>query len=141
MVPLIKCLAYIAKIFSYSWYMNLIERALKLLGVKFLGKPDYIDLNVIVDASGGLTLGDNIVISTNVVILSYDKLFDQRMPVYIGDDTFVGAKVSILPGTTIGKCCIIGAGAVVSGVVEDYSIMAGNPAKKIGDTRHGSCPE
>jgi acetyltransferase-like isoleucine patch superfamily enzyme len=135
MVTIIKCIAYIAKIFSYSWYMNLIERALRHSGVTFLGKPDYIDLNVTLDTSGGLTLGNNIVISTDVVILSYDKLFDKRLPVFIGDDTFVGAKVSILPGTTIGKCCIIGAGAVVSGIVEDYSIMAGNPAKRIGDTR------
>lgn len=138
MVAILKKIAYIVKIFSYPLYMKIIERVYRLSGVELLGKPDYIDLDVTFDASGGLTLGDNIVISTDVVILSYDKLFDKRMPVYIGDDTFVGAKVSILPGTTIGKCCIIGAGAVVSGVVEDYSIIAGNPAKRIGDTREGT---
>ena len=141
MAAIFRFLAYIAKIFSYSWYMNLIERALRHSGVTFLGKPDYIDLDEDFDASGGLTLGNNIVISTDVIILTYDNLFEKPLPVYIGDDTFVGAKVCILPGTTIGKCCIIGAGAVVSGVVEDYSIMAGNPAKRIGDTRDGSCLE
>lgn len=135
MVAILKKIAYIVKIFSYPLYMKIIERVYRRSGVEFTGTPEYIDLDVTFDASGGLTLGDNIVISTDVVILSYDKLFDKRMPVYIGDDTFVGAKVSILPGTTIGRCCIIGAGAVVSGVVEDYSIMAGNPARKIGDTR------
>jgi len=118
--------------------MKIIERVYRRSDVEFTGAPEYIDLEVTIDASGGLTLGDNIVISTDVVILSYDKLIDKRMPVYIGDDTFVGAKVSILPGTTIGKCCIIGAGAVVSGIVEDYSIIAGNPAKRIGDTREGT---
>lgn len=136
MVTILKKIAYIVKIFSYPLYMRLIEKVYRKSGVEFLGKPDYIDLDVTIDATGGLTFGDNIVISTDVVILSYDRLFDKREPVYIGDDTFVGAKVTILPGTTIGKCCIIGAGAVVSGVVEDYSIMVGNPAKKVGDTRN-----
>lgn len=56
-------------------------------------------------------------------------------PVYIGEDAFIGASVVVLPGTRIGKSVIIGAGAVVKGVVEDYSIMVGNPARKIGDTR------
>lgn len=49
--------------------------------------------------------------------------------------SLVGAGAIVLPGSKIGKYCIIGAGAVVKGVIEDYSIMVGNPAKKIGDTR------
>lgn len=47
----------------------------------------------------------------------------------------MGAGAIILPGTIIGKFCIIGAGAVVKGKIDDYSIMVGNPAKRIGDTR------
>lgn len=53
----------------------------------------------------------------------------------VGENSFIGAGAIVLPGTTIGKNCIIGAGAVIKGTVEDYSIMAGNPAKRIGDTR------
>lgn len=52
----------------------------------------------------------------------------------IGEDSFIGAGAIILPGTTIGKSCIVGAGAVVKGIVQDHSIMAGNPAKIIGST-------
>lgn len=53
----------------------------------------------------------------------------------IGENSFIGAGAIVLPGTTIGKNCIIGAGSVVKGIVEDYSIVAGNPCRVIGDTR------
>lgn len=55
--------------------------------------------------------------------------------VSIDDYSFIGAGAIILPGSNIGKYCIVGAGAVVKGEIEDYSIVIGNPAKKIGDTR------
>ena len=52
----------------------------------------------------------------------------------LGKDSFIGAGAILLPGTTIGCNCIIGAGAVVKGLVPDYSIVAGNPAKVIVKT-------
>ena len=56
-------------------------------------------------------------------------------PVWIGDYSLIGAGAIVLPGSIIGKYCLIGAGAVVKGHIEDYSIVIGNPARKIGDTR------
>ena len=55
--------------------------------------------------------------------------------VCIGQNSFIGAGAILLPGTIIGKSCIIGAGSVVKGNVPDYAIVVGNPAKVIGDTR------
>lgn len=55
-------------------------------------------------------------------------------PISVGDDSFIGARASILGGT-IGKNCIIGACAVVKGNIPDNSIAVGNPARIIGDTR------
>ena len=49
----------------------------------------------------------------------------------IGNNVFIGANVTILPGTTIGNNCIIGAGSVVKGICEDNYVYAGNPARKI----------
>ena len=40
-----------------------------------------------------------------------------------------------LPGSKIGKFCIVGAGAVVKGDFEDYSVIVGSPARKIKDIR------
>lgn len=52
----------------------------------------------------------------------------QERPVYIGDDVWIGSRVTILPGVKIGQGAVIGAGAVVTHDVQDYSIVAGNPA-------------
>jgi len=47
----------------------------------------------------------------------------------------VGTSSVILPGSAIGKGCIIGAGSVVNGIIPDYAIAVGNPVKIVGDTR------
>lgn len=47
----------------------------------------------------------------------------------IGEDCFIGYGAVILPGTRLGKQCIVGANAVVSGNFDDYSVIAGVPAK------------
>ena len=50
----------------------------------------------------------------------------------------IGTNVTILPGVTIGESALVGAGAVVTKNVPDFAIVAGVPAKIVGDTRHGS---
>ena len=55
--------------------------------------------------------------------------------IIIEDDVFVGARAIILKGVTIGKGSVVGAGAVVVKSVPPYSIVAGNPAKVVGDSR------
>ena len=49
-------------------------------------------------------------------------------PVRIGDDVWLGEKVSILPGVTIGDGVIIGAGSIVTKNIPSYTIAAGIPA-------------
>lgn len=49
----------------------------------------------------------------------------------IGNDVWIGMDVLILPGVKIGDGAVIGAGSVVTKNVEDYEIVAGNPAKHI----------
>ncbi len=53
----------------------------------------------------------------------------------INENAIIGASVTILPGVSIGKYSIIGAGCVVSKNVSDYQIIIGNPQKIIGDIR------
>lgn len=53
--------------------------------------------------------------------------------IIIGDDSWIGANVTLLKGSIIGKGCVVAAGSVVTGKkFDDYSIIAGVPAKQIG---------
>ena len=56
---------------------------------------------------------------------------NSRGVVRIGNNCWIGAKVTILDGTVIGDNCIVAAGAVVTSDVPDYSICGGVPAKLI----------
>jgi len=54
-------------------------------------------------------------------------------PITIGKNSFIGARAMILPGVSIGDQAIVGAMSVVSKDVPDHQVVAGNPAKKIGE--------
>ena len=53
------------------------------------------------------------------------------LPVYIGNNVFIGMGATILMGADIGDNCIIGAGSVVKGTIPPNSVVAGNPARVI----------
>ncbi len=57
--------------------------------------------------------------------------YQQPKPVTICDDVWIGGRVTILPGVTIGQGAVIGACAVVTKDVQPYAIVAGNPAHLI----------
>lgn len=95
-------------------------------------------------ARNSITIGDNTLIGGNVKILDNDfhpteleaRLADDKekiksKPIKIGKNCFIGCNSIILKGTILGDNCIVGAGAVVSGVFEGNSVIAGNPAKVI----------
>lgn len=101
-------------------------------------------------AWGGCTIGKDVVISTNVIILTHDYSYNIGLracnkakagdtalldSVSIGNDTFIGAGSIVLPGSKIGNYCVIGAGTVVKGIIEDYSVVIGNPCKIIKNTK------
>lgn len=51
----------------------------------------------------------------------------------VGDDVWIGANCVILDGAKIGDGCVIAAGSIVRGRLESYGVYAGNPLKKIGE--------
>jgi len=63
--------------------------------------------------------------------LTKEDLPIKEKKIRIKEGTWIGANVTILPGITIGKCCLIGAGSVVTKDVPDYTVVAGVPAKEI----------
>lgn len=107
----------------------------------------------VVDASNGVTIGKGVQIGAFVGIFTHsshvairllgddfinidakDRIGYVRAPVIIGDYSFIASNAVIMPGTKIGKGCVIGAGAVVKGKIPDFSVVAGNPGKVIGST-------
>jgi virginiamycin A acetyltransferase len=63
----------------------------------------------------------------NGFTIAKENLFEERKPITIGNDVFIGANVTVLDGVKIGDGAVIGAGAIVSKNIPDYAIAYGNP--------------
>ena len=89
---------------------------------------------------GPVTIGSDVMMGPEVVIYTkghcHDRTDitmieqgdDETKPVTIGNDVWIGRRVMIMPGVTIGNGCIIGAGAVVTKDIPDFSVAVGVPA-------------
>ena len=73
-------------------------------------------------------IGPNVVI-TNAKYPRSPNVKDNLKGAAIGTNAIIGANATILPGVTIGQYALIGAGSVVTKNVNDYAVVAGNPAK------------
>ncbi|WP_244956602.1 acyltransferase [Ewingella americana] len=110
-----------------------------------IGNNVNIEQYVHIVAKDGIKIGNNVSITGGCsivdVIHPYDDCLDiekignristKIMPVSIGDNTFIGFGTHINPGIKIGKNCVIGARSVVTKDIEDYCVVAGNPARVI----------
>ncbi|PKG22667.1 sugar O-acetyltransferase [Niallia nealsonii] len=85
-------------------------------------------------------IGNNVMIGPNVDIYTVNhpmtaegrrNYLAQGFPVTIGNDVWIGGKVSIMPGVTIGNNVVVAAGSVVTKNVPDNSLIGGVPAKII----------
>ena len=107
-----------------------------------IGNKTYIgEYNNIRAGGGKISIGNNCLISQHITIVASNhgiskskSIAEQpwatnRNFVIIEDDVWVGANSVIMPGVTIHKGAVIGAGSVVTHDVPEYAIVAGNPAR------------
>lgn len=106
-----------------------------------IGEDSIIGEGAVLDGRDKLKIGNHVDIASEVMI--YNSEHDVQSsdfkticaPAIIEDYVFVGPRAIILPGVTIKKGAVVGAGAVVTKNVEEYSIVGGVPAKKIGERK------
>lgn len=88
----------------------------------------------------GCWVGPSVTV-TNVLHPLCEKAKECAKGVTIGENTKIGANVTILPDITIGKNCLIGAGSLVTkDLLQDNYVYAGIPAKKIKHINELKCP-
>jgi maltose O-acetyltransferase len=103
-----------------------------------VGAYSRINRGCCLDARGSLHIGDNVSISPEVAILTashgvHDPTFRlESRPVVIEDHVWIGTRAMVLPGVTLGRGCVVAAGAVVTRDVRPLAIVAGVPAREVG---------
>jgi acetyltransferase-like isoleucine patch superfamily enzyme len=87
---------------------------------------------------GGITIGDGALIGHHVVLATLNHDFPPEIrgdmrpaPIVMGKNVWLGARVTVLPGVTIGDNAIVAAGAVVTRDVPPGAVAAGVPARII----------
>lgn len=119
----------------------------------FVGTPNYLSARINFDGTDYGLIENH----EGVTIPSFDRVLTHDWSPYtiakafghfsdtpigkingesVGPYSFLGTGSILMPGTSIGRGCHVGAGTVVRGPVPDYSIVVGSPGKIVGDTRH-----
>ena len=103
-----------------------------------VGNNFYTNHNCTILDGAKVTFGDNVFIAPNCVFTTAGHAIDAEhrasgleiaLPIYIGDNVWIGANVTVLPGITIGDNTIICAGSVVDKDIPSNVIAVGNPCK------------
>ena len=103
---------------------------------------DHTRIGIHCTIIGPVCIGNNVNLAQGITVTALNHNFEDvtkrideqgvsTKPVVIGDDVWIGANAVILPGVTIGRHCVVAAGAVVTKDVPDNTLVGGVPAKVI----------
>jgi acetyltransferase-like isoleucine patch superfamily enzyme len=122
-----------ARIRGRQTIAGLLAGGLKSSGRFYMGADVYIDAGFL----WAITIEDGVTLAHDVQIIAHDSSIRHEIgytvvrPVVIASGAYLGAGARVLPGTTIGREAIIGAGAVVRQDVPERTLAVGNPARVI----------
>lgn len=107
-----------------------------------IGRDSAMDAYSYIGAGGGVTIGDSVIMGQHVSFHAENHRYDQmdipirqqgitRKGIVVEDDCWVGSNAVFLDGAQVGRGCVIAAGAVVTGTIPAYSVVAGVPGRVI----------
>jgi acetyltransferase-like isoleucine patch superfamily enzyme len=122
-----------------------------------IGDHVYVGPFNLLDASGGLSIGEGCQITTHCALLTHSSHQALRLagrdywgaadpPAYVRQRTqigaycFIGPHSVIAPGSRIGRGVLVRAYSYVDGEMPDFAIVGGQPARVLGDTRDADAP-
>ena len=93
----------------------------------FIGKYTVVGVNCVIVANGHRST-----VGIPHVLLGASHINDKSLDIHIGEDVWIGANVTIMPGANLGRGCIAGACSTVTKPVPPYALVVGSPAKIVG---------
>jgi acetyltransferase-like isoleucine patch superfamily enzyme len=111
-----------------------------------IGDHSVINAGCVLYTGHGIRIGNHVAIAANTTLAPVNHAFADRsrliaeqgfLPskggIVIEDDVWIGANCVLLDGARLRRGCVIGAGSLVRGEVEAYSVQAGNPLVRRGE--------
>ena len=149
----------ILQILSRTWWLFLqlkgfvvFGRSVGIIGNFYVGNPSNVSIGsncginhgVFILGANRIEIGSYVVLSARCMLidsgLKLSNFATEEFPphtsnfIKIEDGVWIGAGAIILPGVTLGKKSVVGAGSVVTRDVPPFTVVAGNPARPIGRT-------
>ena len=117
-------------------------------GDVIIGERSYINSGTVIYTGNGVHIGKDVLIAANCTFAPNNheyrardkKIIEQRFApsrggIIVEDDVWIGANTVILDGAVIKRGCVIGAGSLVKGQLDEYGVYAGNPLVKLDERR------
>jgi acetyltransferase-like isoleucine patch superfamily enzyme len=107
-----------------------------------IGRGSSMDAYSYIGAGGGVSIGDSVIMGQHVSFHAENHRYERldipikqqgitRKGIVVEDDCWVGSNATFLDGAQVGRGCVIAAGAVVTGTIPAYSVVAGVPGRVI----------
>ncbi len=108
-----------------------------------IGDKTRIGSDFILSCGERVDIGDSVLIAARCFVADYGHAFsdlslpvmeqgaEAPRPVEIGDGSWLGVNVCVMPGVRLGKHCVVAANSVVTASFPDFSVIAGAPARLV----------
>ncbi len=108
-----------------------------------IGAGSFLNMGVMIASERLVEIGEHCMIANGCFITDSSHRYDDPVkpvtwqgftskgPTRLGDNVWLGTNVAVMSGVSIGERCVIGAGSVVTGDIEPFSVAVGAPARVI----------